>query len=122
MASATVVSPGTVATAVIGTALFVTLVAVIAFGVGAIIRHTAGTISIVIGVMFVVPILMKLLPDNWQSDIVRFMPDSAGQLLTVTVSRSNPHLWSAWPQFGVTAAYAVVLVAIGGYLFRKRDA
>ena len=33
--------PSTVLTAIIGTALFVTIVALIAFGVGSIIRHTA---------------------------------------------------------------------------------
>jgi len=40
----------------------------------------------------------------------------------VTVGQQNPHLWSAWPQFGVTLAYAAVLLGIGAYLFRKRDA
>src|SRR6201995_5452687 len=37
-----VISPGAVLTAIIGCALFVTAVALIAFGLGAIIRHTAG--------------------------------------------------------------------------------
>jgi hypothetical protein len=31
-------------------------------------------------------------------------------------------MWSAWPQFLVTVIWAVVLVGIGAYLFRKRDA
>ena len=29
---------------------------------------------------------------------------------------------SSAPQFAVTAIYAVVLLGVGGYLFRKRDA
>lgn len=117
-----VISSSTVLGAVIGTALFVTIVAVMAFGLGAIIRHTAGTICTVIGVMFVIPLITQALPDNWRWDMVRFMPDSAGRVLSVTVGGGNPHLWSAWPQFLVTVAYAVVLLAIGAYLFRKRDA
>ena len=116
------VSPGTVLAAIIGTALFVTVVAVIAFGAGAIIRHTAGTITTVIGAMFVVPIIVQILPHTWRWDLMRFMPDAAGRVISVTVGRDNPHLWSAWPQFLVTTAYAVVLLGIGGYLFRKRDA
>jgi hypothetical protein len=32
------------------------------------------------------------------------------------------HLWSAWPQFAVTLIWAAVLVGVGGYLFRTRDA
>jgi ABC-2 type transport system permease protein len=117
-----VISAGTVLTAVIGTALFVTVVALIAFGLGAIIRHTAGAITSAIGLMFVVPIIVQILPNNWRWDIMRFFPDAAGRVLSVTVGPSNPHLWSAWPQFLVTVIFAAVLVGIGGYLFSKRDA
>jgi ABC-2 type transport system permease protein len=117
-----VISPGTVLTAIIGTALFVTVVALIAFALGAIIRHTAGAITSAIGLMFVLPIIISILPHTWRWDIIRFFPDSAGRVLSVTIGQHNPHLWSAWPQFGVTLAYAAVLLAIGGYLFRKRDA
>jgi len=118
-----VISPGTVLTAIIGTALFVTVVALIAFGLGAIIRHTAGAITSVIGLMFVLPIIIQVaLPDTWRWDVMRFFPDAAGRVLSVTIGNQNPHLWSAWPQFGVTLVYAAVLLAVGGYLFRKRDA
>jgi ABC-2 type transport system permease protein len=116
-----VISSGTVLTAVIGTALFVTLVALIAFGLGA-IRHTAGSITTVVGLMFVVPIIVQILPSTWRFDIMRFFPDGAGRVVSVTVGQTNAHLWSAWPQFGVTAAYAAVLIIIGAFLFRKRDA
>jgi ABC-2 type transport system permease protein len=117
-----VISPGTVLTAVIGIALFVTAAAVIAFGLGAIIRHTAGAIASAIGLMFVLPIIIQLLPNDWRWDIMRFFPDAAGRVISVTVGSGNQHLWSAWPQFLVTVAWAVVLVGVGGYLFRKRDA
>jgi len=117
-----VISPGTVLTAIIGTALFVTVVALIAFGLGAIIRHTAGAITSAIGLMFIIPIIVQLLPDTWRWDIMRFFPDAAGRVLSVTVGQQNPHLWSAWPQFGVTLIYAAVLLGVGAYLFRTRDA
>jgi ABC-type transport system involved in multi-copper enzyme maturation permease subunit len=117
------ITPGTVLTAIVGSALFVTVVALIAFGVGAIVRHTAGSISSVIGLMFVVPIIVQVLPSSWRDDIMRFFPDAAGRVVSVTVGQGSvQHLWSLWPQFGVTALYAVVLLAIGAYLFRKRDA
>jgi ABC-2 type transport system permease protein len=117
-----VISPGTVLTAILGTAVFVTVVGLIAFGLGSIIRHTAGAITSAIGLMFVIPIILQLLPNTWRWDVVRFFPDAAGRVLSVTVGQHNPHLWSAWPQFGVTLIYAAVLVGIGAYLFRKRDA
>jgi ABC-2 type transport system permease protein len=119
---AVTITPGTVLTAIIGTALYVTVAAVIAFGLGSIIRHTAGAIASAIGLLFIVPIVMQALPNTWRWDIMRFFPDAAGQVLSTTVGPSNPHMWSAWPQFAVTVIWAVVLVGIGGYLFRKRDA
>jgi ABC-type transport system involved in multi-copper enzyme maturation permease subunit len=117
-----VITASTVLTAIIGTALFVTIVALIAFGVGSIVRHTAGTIAIVIAFLFIVPILEQTLPNDWRWDIMRFLPDAATRVISVTVGGTNIHLWSAWPQLGVTAVWAVVLVGIGAYLFRKRDA
>jgi ABC-type transport system involved in multi-copper enzyme maturation permease subunit len=121
-ASATLSDPN-VLRAIIGSALFVTLVGLIAFAIGAIVRHTAAAITIIIAVMFVIPIITSLLPESWRDDMVRFMPDSAGRVISVTVAGNEfPHLWSAWPQFAVTAIYAAVLLGVGGYLFRKRDA
>src|SRR6202453_919359 len=117
-----VITASTVLTAIIGTALFVTIVALIAFGVGSIVRHTAGAIAIVIALLFIVPILEQTLPNDWRWDIMRFLPDAATRVISVTVGGTNIHLWSAWPQRGVTALWAAVLVGIGAYLFRTRDA
>ena len=117
------ISPTTVLLAIIGCALFVTLVAIIAFGVGAIVRHTAGTIAIVIAALFIIPVLEHALPNSWQWDFMRFLPDAANRVVSVTIGgNADPHLWSAWPQLGVTALWAVALIAAGAYLFRKRDA
>jgi ABC-2 type transport system permease protein len=116
------VTTGAVLTAVVGIALFVTVAAVIAFGLGAIIRHTAGAIASAIGLLFVLPIIIQLLPNTWRWDVMRFFPDAAGRVLSSTVGPPNPHMWSAWPQFGVAAIWALVLVGIGACLFRKRDA
>ena len=118
-----VISPTTVLLAIIGCALFVTLVAIIAFGIGAIIRHTAGTIAIAIAALFIIPVLEHALPNDWQWDIMRFLPDAANRVVSVTIgNNADPHLWSAWPQLGVTALWAAALLAAGAYLFRKRDA
>src|ERR1700722_370783 len=119
-----VITASAVLTAIIGTALFVTIVALIAFGVGSIVRHTAGAITIVIALLFIVPLLEIALPSDWHDDIMRFLPDAANQVVSLTITGNGPgqHLWSAWPQLGVTALWAAVLVGIGALLFRKRDA
>jgi ABC-type transport system involved in multi-copper enzyme maturation permease subunit len=118
-----VISPTTVLLAIIGCALFVTLVAILAFGIGATVRHTAGAIAIAIALLFIIPVLEQALPTEWRWDIMRFLPDAANQVVSVTVpGGANQHLWSAWPQLGVTALWAAALLAAGAYLFRKRDA
>jgi ABC-2 type transport system permease protein len=117
-----VITAGHVLTALIGSALYVTLAAMIAFGLGAIIRHTAGAITSAIGLLFVLSIVIQLLPNSWSWDLMRWFPDAAGRVVWVTVGPTNAHLWSTWPQLGITAIWAVVLIGIGGYLFRTRDA
>ncbi len=118
-----VIHPSTVLFAIIGCALFVTLVAILAFGIGALVRHTAGAIAIAIALLFIIPVLEQALPNQWRWDIMRFLPDAANQVVSVTIpGGGNQHLWSAWPQLGVTALWAVVLLGAGAYLFRKRDA
>ena len=64
--------------AVIGSALYVTLCGLFAFAAGAIFRHTAATITSIIGLLFVIPILAHLLPSSWYNDVARWLPDSAG--------------------------------------------
>jgi ABC-type transport system involved in multi-copper enzyme maturation permease subunit len=108
--------------AVVGSALYVTLCGLFAFALGAILRHTAGTITAVIGLLFVIPILVHLLPQSWYQDIQRWLPDAAGRALSVTVGPPPGHLFSAWSQFAVFAVYTAVLLVIGAVLFRNRDA
>jgi len=108
--------------AVVGSALYVTMCGLFAFAIGAILRHTAGTITAVIGLLFVIPILVHLLPQSWYQDIARWLPDAAGRALSVTVGLPPSNLFSPWTQFAVFAIYTAVLLVIGGVLFWKRDA
>ena len=120
-ASATLSGPN-VLRAVIGSALYVTLCGLFAFAAGAILRHTAATITSIIGLLFVIPILAHLLPSSWYNDIARWLPDSAGAAISATVAPQDSHLFSPWGQFTVFAVYTVILLIVGGILFRRRDA
>ena len=120
--SATLAGPG-VLRAVIGSALYITLCGLFAFAAGAIIRNTAGTITAMIGLLFVLPVLVNLLP--WRDDLQRWLPASAARAISATVWNSGPqnsHLVPPWGQFAVFAVYTAVLLVVGGILFRKRDA
>ena len=119
--SATLSQPN-VLRAVVGTALYVTLCGLFAFAAGAILRHTAATITTIIGLLFVIPILVHLLPHSWYIDVERWLPDAAGRAISATVAGQDPHLFSPWDQFAVFAVYTAILLVIGAVLFRKRDA
>ena len=108
--------------AVIGIALYITLCGLFAFAAAAIIRNTAATITAMIGLLFVIPTLVNLLPHGWGNDLVRWLPSSAGRAISATVGGQDPHLFSPWGQFAVFAVYTAVLLVVGGILFRKRDA
>jgi len=119
--SATLSEPN-VLRAVIGSALYVTLVGLFAFAAGAILRHTAATITAIVGLLFVIPILVHLLPASWYQDLERWLPDAAGRAISGTIGGQDPHLFSPWSQFAVFAVYTLILLVVGGILFRKRDA
>src|SRR6516165_4897627 len=109
--------------AVIGGALFLTACGMLAYGLGAILRHTAGAITAAIGLLFVLSILVNFLPHSWQNNVDKWMPALAGaQVWTTKPSPGGPHLFSAWPGFAVLATYAAVAIVAGLILFRTRDA
>jgi ABC-type transport system involved in multi-copper enzyme maturation permease subunit len=110
--------------AVIGGALFLTAAGLLAFGLGAILRHTAGAISAAVGILFVSFILYQFLPDNWAADVQRFLPFFAGS--AIWSAKPDPdtagHLWGPWVEFGVFTGYAVLALVVGTIMFRRRDA
>ena len=119
--SATLAGPG-VLRAVIGSALYLTLCGLFAFAAAAIIRNTAATITAMLGLLFVIPVLVNLLPPSWGNDLVRWLPTSAARAISATVGPQDPHLFSPWGQVAVFAVCTAVLLVVGGILFRKRDA
>jgi ABC-2 type transport system permease protein len=119
--SATLAGPG-VLRAVIGSALYLTLCGLFAFAAAAIIRNTAAAITAMIGLLFVLPVLVNVLPDGWGTDLVRWLPTSAARVISATVGGQDPHLFSPWGQLAVFAVCTAVLLVVGGILFRKRDA
>ncbi len=56
--------PG-VARAVLGGGLYVAVIAVVGLGLGAVIKHTAGTTVALVGLVFLAPTLMDALPASW---------------------------------------------------------
>ena len=119
--SATLGQPN-VLRAVIGGALFLTACGMLAYGLGAILRHTAAAISAAIGLLFVLTVLVQFLPMSWQDNVDKWMPALAGGQVWATKVTPGSHQFPAWGGFAVLAGYAAVAIIAGLVCFRTRDA
>ena len=112
--------PG-VTRAVFGSGLYLTVLGLFALAIGGLIRHTAGAITAVIGMVLVIFPLAGLLPSSWGAHIHAYLPTIAGQLITADKHQSG-QLLSPWQGFGVFCAWTALLLIIGAYLLKRRDA
>jgi ABC-type transport system involved in multi-copper enzyme maturation permease subunit len=112
--------PG-VTRAVIGSGLYLTVLGLFALAIGSLIRHTAGAITTVIGLVLVIFPLTGLLPYSWGAHIHAYAPTIAGMLITADKQTSG-QLLSPWQGFGVFCAWTALLLIIGAYLLKRRDA
>jgi ABC-2 type transport system permease protein len=106
--------------AVIGGGLFLAVCGLLSFGLGAVLRHTAGAITASIGLLFVLSILSGFLPYNWAVHVDKWIPFNAGGALWE--NQSGTSMFSPWTGFAVFCGYALIALAAGLILFRKRDA
>lgn len=119
--SATLSQPG-VLRAVIATALYVTLCSLFALGLGAVLRHSAGAITVGLGLLFLASQLAKALPGGLYAEIERWLPSGDTIVaITGTVSGGSQNLFSAWGEVAVFAVYTVIALAAGAVLFADRD-
>ena len=123
-ASASLGQPG-VLRAVLGGGLFLAVCGLLSYGIGAVLRHTAGAIAAAIGLLFVTWTLSQFLPSppsGWlgQADIDKWIPFNAGGALWERASGVN--LLAPWTGFAVFCGYAALTVSAGLILFLRRDA
>jgi hypothetical protein len=108
-----------VARAVIGAALYLTVLGVFSLSLGAITRNTAAGIGSFAGILFVLPGLMHLLPSTWQSAISPYLPSTAGE--QIMAMAKDPNMLSPWVGFALFCGYTVVLLGIAAVLLVRRD-
>jgi ABC-2 type transport system permease protein len=106
--------------AVIGAALYLTVVGLLGIGLGALLRNTAAGISTLFGLLFVLPIIVRFLPSSWADPINKYLPSSAGEAITHV--HPNPAMLAPWTGFGLFCAYALVALLAAAVSLRRRDA
>ncbi|MFE9644986.1 ABC transporter permease subunit [Streptomyces sp. NPDC006365] len=119
MDTAALSDPG-VFRAVVGAAVYLTGAGLIGLAVGALLRNTAGAITLVVGALFVVPGLIQLLPSSWNETISPYLPSNAANAF-MTVQTESDSL-SPGSGLAVFAVYIVVLLAGAAVVLKRRDA
>jgi hypothetical protein len=102
------------------------LVGLLGLGLGAIIRHSAAAIVVLVGGVYVLAQFIGFIAHG----AAAYMPILiVGNSLSTTKpetcgrpSASCPHFLSAWAGLGVLCLYAVIALAAGGWLLARRDA
>ena len=107
--------------AVLGSGLYLAGIGVLGIAVGALLRNTAGAISVVVATLLIVPGLARLiLPEDWNTTITPYLPSSAGSAFT-SVTGSDTLLGPA-AGAAVFIGWLVVLLAGAAIMIRRRDA
>jgi ABC-2 type transport system permease protein len=108
--------------AVLGTGVYLTLLAVFALGVGVVLRHTAGAITTVLGLLLAPVIAISFLPDRIADWVEKSSLVAAGLAVQQTVARPDNIPLEPWAGLAVAGAYAAVALGIGLWLVARRDA
>jgi ABC-2 type transport system permease protein len=113
---------GRVLRAAVGSVLYLTLIALLGLGIAAAIRDSAVSIGVVLGLLYLFPIVAGAVGDaDWKRHLDQISPMVAGMYVQATTDlRSLP--LTPWQGLGVLAAWAAGALLAGGLLLRLRDA
>ncbi len=105
-----------------GSVLYLTLVALLAFGVTAAVRDAAAGIGLVLGLLLLFPIMSAVIPDEVLArHLEQVAPMTAGLYVQATVGLDTLPL-TPWQGLGITALWALGALALGAAVLRLRDA
>jgi ABC-2 type transport system permease protein len=112
---------GDVLRAMYGSGLFLAGIGLFTVAVGFVLRHTAGTISVVLALVLILGNMVMLVPGSFGDWLEKLMPGNAGSAVATPVW-FNPNLLEPWTGFGVFAVEVALLLGVAWVLVRRRDA
>jgi ABC-2 type transport system permease protein len=107
--------------AVVGTALFLTVLGALAVGLGALVRSTAGGIALFVFLLFVLPGITGILPASVADSVNPYLPLNAGFAVTTSTFENSHHL-APWAGFALFCSYAAVALGAAAMALLRRDA
>jgi ABC-2 type transport system permease protein len=106
----------------VGSVLYLVLVGLLSLGTATAVRNPAAAIGIVLGLIYVFPIVTLVVTDpGWQKHLQQVGPMSAGLAVQATVHVDALPI-GPWKGLGVLALWALTALLAGGLLFERRDA
>jgi len=113
---------GTILRAAAGSVLYLALIALLGLGVATVIRDSAVAIGVVLGLLYLFPIIASFVSDpDWHRHLNQISPMTAGLYVQASTGlRSLP--LTPWQGLGVLAIWAAGAMLGGGLLLRYRDA
>jgi ABC-2 type transport system permease protein len=107
--------------AALGSALYLALIALLALGVATLVRDSAAAIGIVLGLLYLFPILAATVSDPaWHRHLQQIGPMTAGLAIQDTTGLHGQPI-GPWAGLGVLAAWAAGALLLGGLALRLRD-
>ena len=112
---------GDVLRAMYGSGLFLAGLGVLAVATGFLVRHTAGAITILLGVLFVAGQLVLLVPGTFGDWLDKLMPHNSGGAIAAATT-FNPNLLDPWTGYAIFLVEVAAVVTVAAWTLRRRDA
>jgi ABC-2 type transport system permease protein len=104
-----------------GSVLYLALIALLSLGVATAVRDSAVSIGVVLGLLYLFPVIAGALDPDWSRHLQQIGPMSAGLDIQVTTGLPSLPL-TPWQGLGVLALWATGALLAGGLVLRLRDA
>ncbi|MGO4105373.1 ABC transporter permease subunit [Leifsonia sp. YAF41] len=104
----------------LGSALYLALVAVFALGLGTILRSSAGGIAAALGLILLLPIVLQMIPAEWAGDLLPYLISNAGMGMFGLTMGSVALEW--WQNLLIVLGWLTVSLVAAAVLLKRRDA
>lgn len=114
---------------VVGLPLYLIAIALLSFGLGALLRHSAAALTVMVGLLLVVENVLMMVPLRAFELISPILPSTAGrkllfdtEMLAAVDSMTKGPILTPWEGYLVLLAWVAVIAAAAVILLRRRDA
>jgi ABC-2 type transport system permease protein len=111
---------GAVLRSVLFAGIYLTLLSIIGYSLGLILRQSAASISVFTSLLLILPIVLFLLPQSWQNHVAKFEPSALGQSMMSPTTAVNG--FGAVTALLILVLYVVIVFGVGVTLLSRRDA